>query len=315
MVSQGSASRTAAPRVSVVMPAYNNEQYVTSAVKSILAQRYRDFEMIVIDDGSTDNTAERVAALARGDSRVRLVSQSNTGIVGALNHGLDLARGSIIARMDSDDIAYPDRFGRQIAFLDEHPEVVLLGTQIVIIDQHGRLRAIRGEEFGHDELLHAILSGKSGAIMHPTVMMRREALDKAGHYRDEFRHVEDADLFLRLAEVGEIRNLRQPLLNYRHHGNSVCHLHREEQQGIKERVIRDALDRRGRHDETVSINISHAPPDRFYRFYNDALKASRRDQRLRACTIGAMAIGLRPIRRESWQLLRDFSNPLIKHLK
>lgn len=304
-----------APRVSVVMPAYNNDKYVTSAVQSILSQRYRDFEMIVIDDGSRDNTAECVARLAHKDSRVRLVSQSNTGIVGALNHGLELARGELIARMDSDDISFPCRFSRQIAFLDQNPHVVLLGTQIINMDQFGRLKGIRGEEFEHDPLVHALMTGKSGAIMHPTIMMRRDALDRAGHYREEFKHVEDLDLFLRMAEVGEIRNLPRPLLNYRLHESSVCHVHREEQKGIKENVIRDALNRRGRNDEPVVIDISHPAPDRFYKLFNDALIASRRDQRLKACAIGAVAVGLRPTRRESWQLVRDFSNPIIKHFK
>src|SRR4051812_26679567 len=124
----------ASPTVSVLMAVYNGEQYLREAVNSILSQTFKDFEFIIIDDGSTDRSPELLASYARADSRVKLISRPNKGLTKSLNEGLHAARGEFVARMDGDDISLPERFERQVSYLREHPEVVLVGSRVEFID-------------------------------------------------------------------------------------------------------------------------------------------------------------------------------------
>src|SRR5688572_25740567 len=123
-----SETESAPPTVSVVMTVYNTERYVREAVESILGQTFRDFEFIIIDDGSTDSAPAILREYADRDPRIRLVSRPNTGIVRAANEGIALARGNYLARMDSDDVALPHRFEKQVRYLNEHPACVLVGA-------------------------------------------------------------------------------------------------------------------------------------------------------------------------------------------
>jgi glycosyltransferase involved in cell wall biosynthesis len=123
------------PAISVLMPVYNTERYVAEAVESILAQTFRNFEFLIIDDGSTDRSLSILKRYAERDPRIYLVSRPNTGYVIALNEMLAMARGEFIARIDADDIALPERFEVQVAYLREHPEVVCLGSKVQFIDE------------------------------------------------------------------------------------------------------------------------------------------------------------------------------------
>ena len=125
------------PRVSVALPVHNCERYVAEAIESILAQTFTDFEFLIVDDGSTDGTLPILNRFAARDSRIRVISRPNTGIVGALNEILGLARADLVARMDADDVALPVRFERQVRYLDEHPECVMVGSRVTIIDPDG----------------------------------------------------------------------------------------------------------------------------------------------------------------------------------
>ena len=136
---------TLLPRISVVMPVFNGGSYLAAAVESILKQSFNDFELIVIDDGSTDKTACVLAGFARSDGRIRVIGQANTGVVASLNRALDLARGEYVARMDADDVSLPSRFELQVAFLDTHPEVAVVGSAITLIDEEGS--AIRDVDY------------------------------------------------------------------------------------------------------------------------------------------------------------------------
>ena len=212
------------PTASVLMPIYNAERYVAGAISSILAQTFRDFEFIIVDDGSTDQSLEIVRRFARSDSRIRVLSRPNTGIVGALNDGLSLARGELIARMDADDVAYPQRLQRQVAYLSDHPECVAVGALVRCIDSDGQPANI----YFNLPLDHAgidsgwLMRGIGGAISHPTALLRMTALERIGGYRDVLA-AEDADLFIRLAEVGRLANVPEILLDYRVHAESITH--------------------------------------------------------------------------------------------
>jgi glycosyltransferase involved in cell wall biosynthesis len=232
--------------VSVVMTVFNTERYVGEAVQSVLGQTFRGFEFIIIDDGSTDRSPAILREFASRDPRVRLVSRPNTGIVAAANEGIGMARGRYLARMDSDDVCLPNRFEAQVRYLDEHPECVLVASRVTVVDPYGSPVLESGQKLTHEEIDAELLgSGGGWAIVQPSAMMRADAVRKVGAYRGRHNVSEDQDLFLRLAEVGRVANLPEPLLLYRRHYQSVMHTQWRQRQEVKERIVREAYERRG----------------------------------------------------------------------
>ena len=203
------------PRLSVVLPVYNGEPFLADALDSILTQDFRHFELIAIDDGSSDRSGDMLDRLALTDRRVRVLHQTNAGMVAALNCGLDLARGDFIARMDQDDVAHPERFARQIAFLDAHLDIAVVGCAVTLIDQSGK--RIRDVEYPLTPEAVSKFLERGAPLAHPAAMMRREAVHAVGAYRAAFRYGEDYDLWLRIAERYRIANLPERLLLYRQH--------------------------------------------------------------------------------------------------
>lgn len=211
------------PVISVVMPVFNAERFLTDAVESVLSQTFRDFELIAIDDGSTDRSLEILNGLSRRDARIRVISRPNKGISVTRNEGIEQARGEYIAATDADDVSMPIRFESQIRFLRNHPDHVAVGGQVVLTDTEGEpLRRWDLYEPTHDLIDAAHLVGRSGAISHPSCLFRREALRKVGGYSDRFEVAHDIDLFLRLAEVGKLGNVPETVMHYRLHPGSAC---------------------------------------------------------------------------------------------
>ncbi len=209
------------PVVSVVVPIYNAARYLESALRSVLQQSFADFELIAVDDGSTDPSRTILERLAAEDPRVRVVSRPNTGIVGALNDGLALARGEFVARMDADDLCFPQRFAVQVDHLRRHPECVCVGSAFLYIDAEGYCLKEVPRPRTHAEIEAELLQGNGGSLIHPTAMFRRNAVDQVGRYREKAQWIEDLDLYLRLARVGTLANLPDVLLQYRLHEKSV----------------------------------------------------------------------------------------------
>ena len=237
---------THVPAVSVVMTVYNTARFVAEAVDSVLAQTFRDFEFVVVDDGSTDGSLSILRDRERRDARIRLISRPNTGIVRAANEGMELARGHYIARMDSDDVCLPRRFEAQVAYLDAHPQCVLVGSRVTVVDPYGSPVFESGQKLTHEEIDAELLgSGGGWAIVQPSAMMRAEAVRRVGGYRGRHNVSEDQDMFLRLAEVGRVANLPEPLLLYRRHYKSVMHTQWRQREEVKERIVREAYARRG----------------------------------------------------------------------
>jgi len=234
-----------AETISVVMPVYNGAAYVAQAVESILAQTYRDFEFVIVNDGSTDRSERILRDFAGRDQRIKLISRPNTGIVGALNDGLAAAKADLIARMDADDVALPARLEKQLAYMRSHPEVVALGSRVVGIDPYGCELFHSQHRLVHDEIDAELLRGVGWAIVHPSAMLRRGPLQQVGLYRKPFEWVEDLDLFLRLAEIGTLANLPDELLLYRQHTESVNRTRAEQQAELADRCVREAYRRRG----------------------------------------------------------------------
>ena len=196
------------PGVSVVMAVYNAEPWLSEAVESVLGQTFGDFEFVVIDDGSSDATPEILRRFH--DSRLRVTRQHQSGQTPALNHALRLSQGALIARMDGDDVALPDRLARQVAFLDAHPEVGLLGTACHEISASGAvLRTITPP--GDDHAVRRLLIRKN-PFTHSSVMFRRAVLDASGWYDERFVVAQDYDLWLRMSRLTRLANLSEPLV-------------------------------------------------------------------------------------------------------
>jgi glycosyltransferase involved in cell wall biosynthesis len=229
------------------MPVFQAERYLAQAVESILAQTYADFELLVFDDGSRDRSRSILRELAAADARVRVFEEAHAGYVTWLNRGLELARGEFFARMDADDVALPERFERQVRFLDAHPDVVALGTLALYIDADGDPIAPTEKPLDHDEIdRRQIAPGCQGSLItHPTAMLRRGSAIAAGGYRTEATLVDDLDLFLRMAERGRLANLPEVLLHYRIHPGSLGVARRAQQTEAVRRVVGEARRRRG----------------------------------------------------------------------
>jgi glycosyltransferase involved in cell wall biosynthesis len=233
------------PLISVVMPVYDAARYLPAAIESVFAQTLGDFELIAVDDGSHDDSPGMLRDYQKRDGRLRIVSRPNTGIVGALNDGLAAARGELVARMDSDDIAMPERFQKQAAFLNANADHVLVGSQVMLIDPEGAPLCPKVDtEYTHERIDWAHLHHR-WPLVHPSVMVRREAVEKAGGYRTRYEWLEDLDLFLRLAEIGRLANLPDILLQYRLHTASVCHTREGDQEAIRPDLYAEVYQRRG----------------------------------------------------------------------
>jgi glycosyltransferase involved in cell wall biosynthesis len=212
------------PKVTVLMPVYNGEKFLREAVRSILDQSFRDFEFLIVDDGSTDHSAEIVGGYH--DPRIRLVRNSgNLGIVAALNRGIDQARGEYIARMDCDDISMPDRLEKQVAFMERHPEVGVCGAWARVVDVRGRVVSIRRSPKGKAAQR---LCWRPTPFIHPTCILRSALLKEHG-YRPGFPHAEDYELWLRLCRITLFANIGECLLIYRVHDDNIGKTRRQEQ--------------------------------------------------------------------------------------
>lgn len=208
------------PTASVVMSVFNGAQFLREALDSILNQTFRDLEFIVVDDGSTDATAQILDEYQRRDPRMRVLHQENQGLIMSLNRGADLARGKYIVRMDADDVALPHRLAWQVDALEKNADLAVLGGAIEIIDANGAKIKTHRFPARHDEIRSDLLRG-GFSISHPAAAIRTQALRSVGGYRKAFVGAEDYDLWLRLAERFELANLETVVLKYRQHSHQV----------------------------------------------------------------------------------------------
>lgn len=230
------------PLVTIIMPIYNEEKYVHYAIDSILTQTFSDFELILVDDGSTDNTRSFLTDYARRDARVVLVENDhNRGLVYSLNRGLALASGKYIARMDANDISLPDRLALQVGYLEQHAEVGVLGTNIVFIDGDGRV-LYQGRPKDPRPVSPSVIRWMllwRCPIYHTTVMMRRAVLEETGFaYDPDFRHAEDRELWTRLIKHTVIASLQQVLVLCRVIPTSVSAVFKQEQRAMDHVITR-----------------------------------------------------------------------------
>ncbi len=203
--------------MSVILPVYNGQCFVAEAVESILGQSFRDFELVVIDDGSTDQTPAILAGYAKTDSRIKIISHNrNRGFVTALNHGLAHASGKLIARMDHDDIALPSRFEEQVNFLLSHEDTGVVGSTMIVVGPGGETAGAFWTPETHDQIRFGFLFNNQ--IAHPSVMFRVEIVKRLGlFYQTRYTASEDYDFWVAVTDHVRAYNCRSPLVKYRIH--------------------------------------------------------------------------------------------------
>ncbi|MFC1994377.1 glycosyltransferase family 2 protein [Chloroflexota bacterium] len=211
------------PKISVIMSVYNSEKYLGEAIDHILDQTFPDFDFIIVNDSSTDNSLEIIQSYI--DERIRIINNKrNMGLTKSLNKAIKQARGEYIARQDADDISLPNRFEEQIRYLEKHPQVALLGTSVHRIDEYGEI-------FGKIKVLEkpVVKLFKGNQFNHGSVMFRKKVINEleAG-YNELFRYCQDYELWLRIAKYYEIRNLTQVLYKLRLHQENVSFLRAKE---------------------------------------------------------------------------------------
>lgn len=229
----------AAPQVSVIMPVYNAGRFIRAAVDSVLEQSYRDWELILIDDGSRDASPSMLAAY--DDARIiKLRNDENRGLISALNRGVEAARAPLLARLDADDIAEPCRLEKQVAAMRRRPELDLLGTWTIEIDADDQ--PIGEFSFPASEALIRWGMTITNVIYHPTVMMRRQRMEEIGAYDPAFLHAEDYDLFTRILMAGgRVAMLPERLIRYRRTAGQISSLHVDQQQSAGAEIRRRYL--------------------------------------------------------------------------
>jgi hypothetical protein len=247
--------------ISVVMPAFNEARYVNAAIESILNQTHTHLELIVVDDGSTDETPAHLEAWKKRDDRVVVLHQNHAGIVEALNLGMRRARGDLVARMDANDLVPRERLSKQAAYLGTHPEVGVVGTWMASMNEEGqptgqiwRTPALPGEVAW---ALHF-----SSAMVHASVMVRRKLVLDAGLYRGgEFTHLEDYDLWARLLKKTKLANLPEVLYFRRELAGGITHREKGTQtvgaREIVRRLVQELLERAVSDEELDLIGQLH----------------------------------------------------------
>jgi len=223
------------PQVSVLLSCYNGSQWIRESIQSVLDQTYRDFEFIIVDDGSTDDSLDIINDFAKRDRRIRVIEKNNTGLADSLNVGLENARSAWIARIDADDICEPNRLKKQIDIVNRYPGLVFLGSAISLIDDKGDNVGVYKYPTRHNSLLNNLRSlGRFPA--HSSAFIRANVMRSVGGYRVRFERSQDWDLWLRLSEKGRLMSLSEPLVRVRKHSQQISHKELGKSQVIYSRI-------------------------------------------------------------------------------
>jgi glycosyltransferase involved in cell wall biosynthesis len=284
------------PVVSVVMSVFNGERFLREAVESILDQSLREFEFIIIDDGSTDHSAPILESYQNYDVRVKVYHKEHGGLIESLNRGCWLAQGKYIARMDADDVASKDRLMTQVDFMVAHPEIGALGGAVEWIDTTGKSLGIHRYPAEDRQIKATLLQGC--ALWHPTVLLRREVFVWAGGYRSVVVDAEDYDLWLRIADHFQLANLEAVVLKYRIHPYQVSMRKTAQQSlGILAAQVAASARRNGLPDPLNSVKEitreSLASLGVTIARQNNKIASYRRDWIRNMCTAGEYSAALK----------------------
>lgn len=289
------------PEVSVLMPVYNGAEFVGRAVDSILRQTLENLELIIIDDGSTDETWKVLKELAERDRRVRIFrNEINVGIPGTSNRALSLARGKFIARQDADDWSYPERLEKQVRYMEKHEDIVAVGTFMLLVEQSGLPIRLWRVPLIHEEIDLRHINGFSLQLPHGTMVARTEAMTRIGGYKEDHLFGSDYEMMLRLTEVGRVANLPEVLYRYILHKENTTDLYRDNYAPNKKVALREAWKRRG---------LGELP---FQVVPNPAMKFREGSRMVSLFVYGLKNVLRKPDSREGWSALKGSAARLVR---
>ena len=217
--------------ISVLMSCYNASRWLKESIESVINQSYSNYEFIIIDDGSNDETKKIIEEYAKKDSRIIPIYKNNTGLADSLNIGISLARGQWIARIDADDICEYNRLERQLIFAKINKGYVFIGTGMKEIDEHGNIIKVYKFPLTHEKLVFNLEHGKKFPP-HSSALIKTEAARILGGYRTRIKRAEDYDMWLRLSEIGQLACLPEPLVRVRKHKYQISN----EDSGKKQKL-------------------------------------------------------------------------------
>lgn len=291
------------PKVSVIIPTYNREKFIGEAIQSVLDQTFQDFEVIVVDDGSTDRTGDVVQAFA--SEKVQYVYQSNRGRSNARNHALGLAKGRYIAFLDSDDLYLPDKLALQVDYMDSHPEIGMVYTSAYCIDENGVRTKDEYEATVSGWVYEHIAFFVPVTITLPTVMVRKEVFDKVGEFDEAMERFEDTDMWRRISKHYQINALHERTCLLRTHiDNALAAQDPSQISGALDYYVKKI----GREDSDVGIILRRKGIARLYGYYGAAMMSN---QQWRARGYSLLLKGML-----SWPLnLRNIARFMIYHMR
>jgi len=226
---------TVSPVISVLLSCYNGARWLDEAINSVLSQTFGDFEFIIVDDGSTDNSPGIIKRFSEQDPRIVIIAKSNTGLADSLNVGIRQARGQWIARLDADDICEPFRLEKQLAKAGVDPGLVFIGSGLLVIDENGNALKTYRYPDRHALLVKNLYTAR-GFPPHSSAFYRTDVVRSIGGYRPRMRRSQDWDLWLRLSEVGQLTAMGEPLVKIRKHSDQISHDELGRRQIIDARV-------------------------------------------------------------------------------
>ena len=293
------------PSITVLMPVYNAQTYLAEAIESILNQSHKDFELICMNDGSTDNSLNILLGYQKCDPRIKVLSQENQGVVGSRNNALTHAKSEYIALMDADDVCDPTRFEKQLAFLKANPDHVAVGSFLIRSDPYGFPAGTQKPPLNHETIDAALLKGNGSAITQATMMIRTSALKAINGWSPKYNFVEDLDMQLRLAEQGKLANLPRTLYTYRRHLGSFCVSNYKTMCTQIEDIVNDAHKRRNTGNlvrlDTLRPDLNESwSTAKIYR--NWACHAIHNHNRKIALRHAAHALCHEPLNIQSWKV-------------
>ena len=225
------------PLISVVMSVYNGEKYLSEAIESILKQTYKDFEFIIVNDGSTDSSLEIIREYQKQDNRIKIIDQENTGLAKALNNGIKITQGKYIARMDADDISLPERLEIQVQFLNENKTIGLVGLSAIAIDEKGEDICLLKRPLSDCDIKEMLK--ETSPFFHGSVMFHKDLFDSVGSYPEELSiFFEDWVLFRKMGKITNFANLAEPLYMFRITPTAINNRTKRELEIIKDIVNR-----------------------------------------------------------------------------
>ncbi len=264
-------SNTIKPDITVLLSCYNADKWLNLAIESILTQTFTNFELIIINDGSTDNTLEIINNYVNKDNRIIVIDKKNTGLADSLNIGIHHAKGQWIARIDSDDLCEKNRLEKQYNFVHKNNKIVLLGTGFFEIDEHGKLIKEHTYPTKHNKLLSNLQRAKR-FFPHSSAFYKTEAVRQIGGYRPCIKRSEDTDLWLRLSEIGNIGCMENKLVSIRKHSGQISHDEFGKRQIIDSYAARICYFIRQKGSIEPLTNVNNDNINLFFNWVDNALK-------------------------------------------